>query len=55
MFLLFDNISFVCEDTFIDRQFDTQSRPIENQYVVSENRNALILIDLFEYDAKYIT
>ena len=47
--------TFVCEHKFIDRQFDTQSRPIENQYVVSENRNAQILIDLFEYDAKYIT
>ena len=39
----------------MDRQFDTQNRSIENQYVVSENRNAQILIDLFEYDAKYIT
>ena len=28
---------------------------IENQYVLSENRNAKILIDLVEYDAKYIT
>ena len=37
-------------NTLIDRQFDTRSRPIENQYEVSENRNAL-----FEYDAKYIT
>ena len=50
---LFDN--FFCEHTFIDRQFDTQSRPIENQYVLSENRNAQILIDLVDYDAKYIT
>ena len=47
--------TFFCENTFIDRQFDTQSRLIENQYVMSENRNARILIDLFEYDAKYIT
>ena len=47
--------TFVCEHTFIDRQFDTQIRPIQNQFVVSENRNAQILIDLFEYDAKYIT
>ena len=48
--------TFACEHTFIDRQFDTQSRPMENQYVVSENKNAqIILIDLFEYDAKYIT
>ena len=47
--------TFVCKHTFIDRQFDTQSRPMKNQYVVSENRNAQILIDLFEYDAKYIT
>ena len=30
----------------------TQSGHIENQHVVSENRNAQILIDLFEYDAK---
>ena len=55
MFLhLFNNIC-LCEHTLIDRQFDTQSRPIENQYVVSENRNAQILIYLFEYDAKYNT
>ena len=54
MFLhFFDN--FFCEHTFIDRQFDTQIRPIENQYVLSENRNAQILIDLFEYDVKYTT
>ena len=46
--------TFVCEHMLIDRQFDTQSRPIENQYVVFENRNAQILIDLFEYDRKYI-
>ena len=46
---------FACEHTFIYRQFDTQCRPIENQYVQSENRNAQILIDLFEYDVKYIT
>ena len=49
--------TFVCEQTFIDGQFDAQSRPIENQYVLSENSNGQILIDLFEYnyDAKNIT
>ena len=44
-----------CEHMFIDRNFDTQSGPIEKQSVVSESRNALSPIDLSEYVAKYIT
>ena len=40
---------------FIDRNFDTQSGPIEKQSVVSESRNALSPIDFSEYVAKYIT
>ena len=40
---------------FIDRNFDTQSGPIEKQSVVSESRNALRPIDFSEYVAKYIT
>ena len=39
---------------FIDRHFDTQSGPIEKQYVVSENKDAWSPIDFSEYVAKYI-
>ena len=47
--------AFGCEHMFIDRNFDTQSGPIEKQSLVSESRNALSPIDLSEYVAKYIT
>ena len=40
---------------FMDRNFDTQSGPIEKQSVVSGSRNALSPIDFSEYVAKYIT
>ena len=39
----------------MDRNFDTQSGPIEKQSVVSGSRNALSPIDFSEYVAKYIT
>ena len=49
----FDNI---CLWTYVHREtIWYPSRPIENQYVLSEKRNAQILIDSFGYDAKYIT
>ena len=35
----FDNI--VCENTYIDRHFDTQSRPFEKESVVSEKKRWL--------------